>query len=259
MYLHEIFLQNTGPISECHVKPPFDDSGNPLPVVVVGPNGSGKTIVLSYIADALTEFAKQAFKDIVLPDSSGRIPYFRVIHPRAIRSGQRFSLSLLHFKANNDNLHYCEKSGVLEAVSYLSSVKSVFTPVCNWPTEGNHKNVSANEKIVETEMKSGAHAFFPASRREDPDWLNPKSLKAYPTASSPHFDKQLDKPLWIGTCAEENISWVLDVFLDSLVDLDQQQTLSNFVNTLQEGNLGQQITLPQELVSVTSKLLGIMF
>lgn len=134
MYLHEIFLQNTGPISECHVKPFFDDAENPLPIVVVGPNGSGKTIFLSYIVDALTEFAKKAFRDTVLPDSSGSSPYFRVIQPMAIRSGQPFSLSLLHFKANNDNLRYCEKSGVLDAASYSPSVKSVFMPVWNWPT-----------------------------------------------------------------------------------------------------------------------------
>ena len=75
MYLHEIFLQNTGPISECHVKPPFDENGNPQPIVIVGPNGSGKTIFLSYIVDALTEFAKQAFTDIVPTDGLSS-PYF---------------------------------------------------------------------------------------------------------------------------------------------------------------------------------------
>ena len=220
MYLHEIFLQNTGPISECHVKPPFDESGNPQPIVIVGPNGSGKTIFLSYIVDALTEFAKTAFLDIVPFDSSGNTPYFRFVQPTAIKSGQPFSLSLLHFKANNDDLRYCEKSGVLEAAAYSPSVKSDFTSVWNWPTEGNHKDVSVNEKAVETEMRNGSHAFFPASRREDPDWLNPDSLKAHPTSSSPRFSKQLDKPLWVGTCAEENISWVLDVFLDSLIEPD---------------------------------------
>ena len=254
MYLHEIFLQNTGPISECHVKPPFDENGNPQPIVIVGPNGSGKTIFLSYIVDALTEFAKQAFQDIVPYDSPGGTPYFRVIQPMAIRSGQQFSLSLLHFKANNDDLRYCEKSGVLEAASYSPSVKSVFTPVWNWPTKENHKNVSINEKTVETEMTNSAHAFFPASRREDPDWLNPKSLKAHPTSSSLRFDKQLDKPLWVGTCAEENISWVLDVFLDSLIDLDEQQRLNNFANTLQRKNSEQQITLPPELLPIVHNM-----
>ena len=184
MYLHEIFLQNTGPISECHVKSPFDENGNPQPIVIVGPNGSGKTIFLSYIVDALTEFAKKAFTDIVLSDGLNT-PFFRTVQPMAIRSGQPFSLSLLHFKANNDDLRYCEKSGELEAAAYSPSVKSTFTSVWNWPTGGNHKHVSANEKTVETEMTNGAYAFFPASRREDPDWLNPNSLKAHPTSSSP--------------------------------------------------------------------------
>ena len=43
MYLKEIYLENTGPISKCRVKLPFDANENPLPVVIVGPNGSGKT------------------------------------------------------------------------------------------------------------------------------------------------------------------------------------------------------------------------
>ena len=256
MYLQEIFLQNTGPISECHVKPPFDENGNPQPIVIVGPNGSGKTIFLSYIIDALAEFAKKVFFDIAPFDSSGRTPYFRVIQPTGIKSGQPFSLSLLRFKANNDDLFYCEKSGMLEAASYSPSVKSVFTPVWDWPREENYKNVSANEKSVETEMINGAYAFFPASRREDPDWLNPQSLKAHPTASSPHFDKQLDKPLWVGTCAEENTSWVLDVFLDSLIDPDEQQKLNNFANTLQGKSSEQQITLPPELLAVVHNMMN---
>ena len=160
MYLHEIFLQNTGPISECHVKPSFDENGNPQPIVIVGPNGSGKTIFLSYIVDALTEFAKKSFRDIV-PNDGINTPFFRVIQPTAIRYGQPFSLSLLHFRANNDNLHYCEKSGVLEATSYSPSIRPVFTPVWDWSTEGNHKDGSVNEKTVETEMKNGTYAFSP--------------------------------------------------------------------------------------------------
>ena len=224
MYLEEIYLENTGPISKCHAKPLFADNGNPLPVVIVGPNGSGKSIFLSYIVDALTEFAKKVFRDIVPTDGLGT-PFFRVIHPRAIRSGKPFSLSLLHFKANDEDLYYCEKSGLLNPTDYSPSVKSVFAPVWGWAKDENHKNVSVNEKTIETEMQNGSYAFFPARRHEEPDWLNPKSLKAEPNPFSSRFDRQLDKPLWIETCAEENIPWILDVFLDSLIDPDILQRL----------------------------------
>ena len=61
MYLDEIYLENTGPISKCHIHLPFAGNSNPRPVVIVGPNGSGKSIFLSYIVDALMELAKTVF------------------------------------------------------------------------------------------------------------------------------------------------------------------------------------------------------
>ena len=254
MYLHEIFLQNTGPISECHVKPPFDENGNPQPIVIVGPNGSGKTIFLSYIVDALIEFGKEAFPDIVPTDSSGASPYFRAILPRAIRSGKQFSLSLLHFKSGDENLLYCEKSGVLDSTTYVHDLNSVFTRICNWETDGNYKEVLAKEKTVLIEMQSGAHVFFPACRREDPYWLNPRSLKPNMDGSATRrYGNHLDKPIWVETCAEENVSWVLDVFLDSLTDPEQTHKLNEFIKAYQEQKNTQKIPVPRELLPVVSK------
>ena len=220
MYLDEIYLENTGPISKCHVKLPFADDSNPHPVVIVGPNGSGKSILLSYIVDALMEFAKTAFSDIV-PSGGPNIPYFRIIHPRAIRSGESFSLSLLRFKTTDSDLHYCEKAGRLDPGTPSPDLRSMFGPVWNWQVDEDYKGVSPNEDIIKAEMKKDAHAFFPASRREDPDWLNPRSLTAGPDDPAiKRFNDQLAKPLRIETCTEENISWILNVFLDSLIDID---------------------------------------
>ena len=225
MYLEEIYLENTGPISKCHVKPPFADNGNPLPVVIVGPNGSGKSIFLSYIVDALMEFAKKTFRDTV-PTDGLRTPYFRIVHPRAIRSGELFSLSLLHFKADSDDLYYYEKSGVLDPTTYSPDVRSVFDQVWKWPKDGNDKDILINKAPVDTEMQKGAHAFFPANRHEDPVWLNPKSLKVKMDAqANRRFKDELGKPLQLETCADENISWILDVLFDTAVDFDVIQKL----------------------------------
>ena len=220
MYLEELYLENTGPISKCHVKLRLDDNGNPLPVVIVGPNGSGKSIFLSYIIDALIELGRQAFKDIVLSDSSAQ-PYFRVVRPSGIRSGEPFSLSLLRFRVDSDNLlYYCEKSGLLDSTMYSSNLKSVFAPLWDWPIEGNHKqvltgkehdlireqfetgeidiNVSPIGKIIKTELQEGAYAFFPASRHEDPVWLNPRILKVNMAAPvNLRFSNDLGKPLQV--------------------------------------------------------------
>ena len=239
MYLDEIYLENTGPIAKCHVHLPFADNRDPQPVVIVGPNGSGKSIFLSYIVDALMEFAKTAFRDIVPSDGLSK-PYFRIMSSRAIRSGESFSLSLLRFKAAGNDLHYCEKVGRLDPGTDSPDLRSAFAPVWKWQPDGNHKRVSRNDKIIRDEMQKGAYAFFPASRREDPDWFNPKSLTATPDDPAiRRFSERLAKPLRLETCAEENINWILNVFLDSLVDLNL--VASNL-------NLGKQTYLQQRQI-----------
>ena len=229
MYLTELYLENTGPITKCHVKPHFDDNGNPLPIVIVGPNGSGKSIFLSYIVDALTEFAKKAFDDIAIGEGFSK-PYFRSINQHAIKSGEDFSLSLLLFKTTDgESCCYSEKVGVLDSSNY-TDFKSTFEWVWNTLQGGDSKTVSIDENIVRSEMEENAYAFFPARRYENPDWQNPKSLEAGLSSSMTDFNLQLDKPLQVETCAAENISWVLDVFLDSFINPELAQEVPSVLN-----------------------------
>ena len=74
---------------------------------------------------------------------------------------------------------------------------------------------------------------------------------------SRRFNDVLNKPLWIETCAAENISWVLDVFLDSFIDPDEQQ-IKNYFEYIQEYTMGQQITLTQSRENVEQILQTIL-
>ncbi|MCY3743563.1 MAG: AAA family ATPase [Candidatus Poribacteria bacterium] len=208
MYLKEIYLENTGPISKCHIELPFNEE-NPLPVVVVGPNGSGKSIFLSYIVDALTEFARVSFYAHA---------FFRTVNQHAIRSGEQFSLSLLCFETTDGESCYCEKVGTLDPSNYPPDFKSRFDSVWDCLDGEDDKKVSIDKDIVNSEIEENVHAFFPARRYENPDWLYNTSLEAGLTSSMTMSNLRLDKPLLIETCASENISWILDVFLDSFIN-----------------------------------------
>jgi hypothetical protein len=230
MYLKEIYLENTGPISKCRVELPFADNGNPLPVLIVGPNGSGKSIFLSYIVDALMELAKKAFDDIVIGEGFSE-PYFRSINQHAVKSGEDFSLSLLLFKTTDgEPCCYSEKVGVLDLSNYTSDFKPTFESVWNSLQGGDSKTVSIDENIISSEMEENAHVYFPARRYENPDWQNSNSLDEGLSSSMMDFNLQLDKPLQVETCAEENISWVLDVFLDSFINPELAQEVPNVLN-----------------------------
>ena len=229
MYLKDIYLENTGPISKCHVELPFNEE-NPLPVVVVGPNGSGKSIFLSYIVDALTEFRKKAFDDIVIGEGFSEL-YFRSINQHAIKSGADFSLSLLLFQtADGESCCYSEKVGGFAASNYPPDFKSRFASVWDCLDGEDDKYLSIDKDIVTSEMAENAHAFFPARRYENPDWENPNRLEEGLRSSTMDFNLQLDKPLQVETCAEENISWVLDVFLDSFINPELAQEVPSVLN-----------------------------
>lgn len=222
MYLTELYLQNTGPISECHVKPPFDAAGNPLPIVIVGPNGSGKSIFLSYIVDALTEFIRTAFSDAVSD--------FRTINQHAIRSGEQFSLSLLRFITTEGESAYCEKVGTLGPLNHPPDFKSRFDSIWDYLNREDGKNISIDKDIVKSDMEENAYAFFPARRYENPDWLYNMNLETRLSSSITHSNQQFDKPLQVETCASENISWILDVFLDSYINPELAQEFQSLLN-----------------------------
>lgn len=69
------------------------------------------------------------------------------------------------------------------------------------------------------------------------------------------YSNHLDKPIWVESCAEENVSWVLDVYLDSLTDPEQTHKLNKFIKAYQEQEQenAQKVQVPKELFPVVSK------
>lgn len=59
IYLSDCLIENAGPIESLDLTASFNVDGTPKPLVIVGKNGTGKSILLSYIVDSLFELAKK--------------------------------------------------------------------------------------------------------------------------------------------------------------------------------------------------------
>lgn len=222
MYLRECLIENVGPIEFFDVSLELAENGTPKPLILVGENGSGKSIVLSYIADALVEFAKIDFIDVVQGQQALSTPYFRWILGTNQRSNAPFGICLLEFVNDTARHSYVDKSGTLDPASFTAKLKGRFLGAEQWDIQKNDKKTFSNDAEERKNFfERGAVVYFPPSRKENPHWLNVESISS-PLAinSSQKLDRHLRKPIFVESSAEKNKSWLLDVFLDSLVDVE---------------------------------------
>ena len=87
MYLKKIVCDNMGPISHVDIEPGFNNESSPKPLILVGKNGAGKSILISNIVDSFFEFAQDIFDDTVIKQGFGGHKYFKVSSDVQIKTG----------------------------------------------------------------------------------------------------------------------------------------------------------------------------
>jgi hypothetical protein len=176
MYLRELVIKNSGPIRDLHAEFQFGDDDRPIPHVIVGRNGTGKTNLLSLIADALMEGAAGSFHDI-LPSASGLSRnFFRIIGGKTLTYGQQGGFAIFRFGHEGEELLYRENTGNITSAQAQEMVPPTLTAGADWPTRENRKAFNINADLARTIYTDGIYVFFPSSRSEHPFWLNPNVI-----------------------------------------------------------------------------------
>ena len=277
MYLEYINYQNVGAVHNLSIPFSFKENGNPKPIIFVGENGSGKSILLSNIVDAFYEIANKAYSNVSVRNSTDT-KFYKIISSIQISLKQDYMAAYLKFSDDDQPLEYIFKSGVKNWDAYNSEQYSTNTlnAVLKWKKDGgNHKAVSLNKhvingamtEIVERIFTSNVICYFPPDRYEKPNWLS----DSYHTISeSEHiglgenYSGNLYTPLTVFSPINDNLKWLLDVIVDSRAEVIQNISLHNgtptavyaFAPRFNQKNLTSLLNARINVEQVLSDILG---
>lgn len=212
MYFKNIKIESVGPIEQIHLDFSIKND-RPLPIVIVGANGAGKSILLSHLVNSLIAGKQMVFEDSEV--ERGRVYKYR--SPNYIKSGKSHFYSCVEFD-----------SGVKVEEWQLQSEKRFFSerfghvPVHkSWsqiPDESNSFFSAAfenNKSATEDLFKKRCCLYFPANRFEEPGWLNLENLKQDATYTElKNISGYSNRDIVCKSPLKTNKNWILDVILD---------------------------------------------
>lgn len=217
MYLKQIAIKNIGPIAELSITLPFNENGNPKPLILVGENGTGKTIFQSQIIDSFYEIASQLFDDVGINNGLKK-SYYKVSGSINIKTGENKGFAALSFiDAEDIKIEYFDKTGSVNT-SNIQAVITDFTLAIDGES-GNQKlitqiqNNTKKEKLAQEWIRE-VHIFQPAYRYEEPFWKNKIFKEVQRFEDKTRYSGRLDKEIEIVSSTKENKSYLLDLVLD---------------------------------------------
>lgn len=229
MYLKTIHSINVGPIDDVKIIFPFNEDKTPKPVVIVGENGTGKSVLLSNIVDSFYEIAGKFFNDVrKMDDFSFHQQFYKIIGNQEVKIGKKYMYSYIVYESvaeSNSLIEYLFKSGDLSVKDFCDS-EEIKHNYFSWNDVENYKNVKVERKKTEHIFNNSVICYFPPSRYERPNWLGEKyyAIEKFEHPSvKEKFSGRLDKPISIIDVTLETLQWLLDVIADSRCDVEYEK------------------------------------
>ena len=213
MYFKHITLRNVGPIEKINYDFQFSNDGNPKPLILVGTNGSGKSIILSYLLNALMAAQQVAFDDAEV--EKGKV--YKLRSSQYIKKGSMYCYARVNFGQDCSCYEwqlpcsredYVEKFGTPEIDSSFGEIPLHESSIFN-------TNFFNNPVEVSKEFRSNCVLYFPANRFEQPAWLNEQNLNATAEFIERKTIHRVSNR-WIIQQSPLTVSknWLMDILLD---------------------------------------------
>ena len=239
MYLKHMIYENIGPIDKIDIKPSFNEKNEPIPIIIVGENGTGKSILLSNIVDSLYELAAKHYTNACIPEYLGH-QYYKIISPQQIKIDKTYMYSYLKYEEYENNiLKYIEY--IFKAGNYSIddlNAKNNISSHLSWNNTTEHfKDVLFNLDNVKDVFTNNVICYFGPDRYEAPHWMGEQYYLMQKYEHLNIMQKSNDKlttPITVKNVTKETLQWLLDVITDSRIDPIHLQLIQNNSSNLNE-------------------------
>ena len=220
MYTKRIQIINYGPIEQLDILFPFEGD-TPKPVLLVGENGSGKSILLSHIVNGLV-----LAKDVVYPETPevDTNKAYKVRHDFYIKSRKKFYFAKVLF----EDEFFVEEIRSRSPKQKYSSVpaelsgtepQEAWKKMDSWKKDHFDSNLrDENKNKIEDVFSKNCVLYFPPNRFEEPAWLNEDNLRAKAKYMNlKHFEEFTTRNVINYSPLHDNQNWLFDVAYDMSV------------------------------------------
>jgi len=252
MYIKNLKFQNYGPISNLDVTPNFRENGNPKPIVFIGKNGSGKTLLLGNILDGLIELKRQKFNDLLEVEQN---KYLKVGKKDYIKNGEDYSKIEILFDDDGKTANYFDLMSRINNEDFVAKYAGLNlkgATDAKFIKSGFYKNCSVNNNDLLDAFSQNIISFFPHSRYDHPAWLNKDTSIGF--SFKEKFLDQSDKNIIKSDIIKEVETWILDCLLDREIyekqHINQQNGLQIFLGYNGKNN---------NIIRLINELLGIIY
>ncbi len=220
MYTKRAQLVNYGPIDRLDIMFPFEGD-SPKPVLLVGENGSGKSILLSHIVNGLVTAKNVAYP--ATPEvETGKV--YKLRSSSYIKSGSEYYFGRVDFE---DELVVTEMHSLKQKREYETIPAGVSEPDIQYawnkmnPEEADYfdsSSISNNQNRIEDIFSKKCVLYFPPNRFEEPAWLNEENLKTQAQYMDlKHMRGQTERKVINYSPLHDNQNWLFDLLYDRAV------------------------------------------
>lgn len=171
MFLKSISMKNYGPIADLSYMFRFDAEGNPIPLVIIGKNGCGKTLLFSNIVDMVVESKRKLYPGGILEVSENN--YYKVGSHSYIKAGANTSFVEIKYGASSKIITYTDvmSRNPEEAISSKEIVNPHISGNSGFKESGFYKEVDFHD-VKKADFEKSVRLYFPFDRYYRPLWYN---------------------------------------------------------------------------------------